>query len=127
MIRSAYDAWNAGDAETLQGLAHPDVEVEPLLGNVVSSGPWTGHRGVRRLLDESGRFWARLAGRPDDFVEVGDVVVAYATVEAQVSDDGPVLSGEVAHLFAFRDGLIVRFVAYRDRDAAIAAAEAPGA
>lgn len=119
MIRAAYAAWDADDGEALVALAHPDIVLAPLLATTVSPGPWAGHDGIRRLLAESRERWAVLTARPEDFVEVGDTVVALVTARAQAREGSPVITGEVAHVFTFRDALVVRFEVRRDRAAAL--------
>jgi ketosteroid isomerase-like protein len=124
VIESAYEAWNRHDVERLVELTHPEVEIAPLVIGVTSAGPWEGHDGVRRLVADGRDRWARLEIRCDEILTFGERAVALVHVEAAARADGPTVSGDIAHVIEFEGELVRRFVAYRDRARAVAAAEA---
>lgn len=121
-IDAAYAAWNDGDAEALVGLAAEDIVIEPLVASVATSGPWHGHAGVRRLVEESRGAWHEFAIRCDDVVEFEGGLVVFVHVTAVVHEGATRIEGDIAHVLQMRDGLVTRLTAYRDRDAALAAA-----
>jgi ketosteroid isomerase-like protein len=123
LVQSAYDAWNARDVEALLALTHPEVEIAPLVIGATSSGPWLGHDGVRKLLADADSRWDRFEIRCDELREYGERVVALVHVEVAAREGGPVVTGDIAHLIEFEGDLARRFVAYRDRSEAVAAAE----
>lgn len=123
MIESAYDAWNRHDVERLLELTHPEVDIAPLVIGVTSSGPWHGHDGVRRLVTDARDRWERLEIRCDEVLQYGERAVALVHVEVAARADGPTITGDIAHVIEFEDDLVRSFVAYRDRAAAVTAAE----
>ena len=66
----------------------------------------------------------RFTLRCDDVLDLDDRLVAFVRVSTMAREDSPVIEGDVAHLIELRGDLLWRFTAYRDRDNAIAAAEA---
>ena len=124
MIESAYDAWNRHDVERLLELTHPEVDIAPLVIGVTSTGPWHGHDGVRRLVIDAHDRWERFEVRCDEVLRYGERAVALVHVEVAVRAGGPTITGDIAHVIEFEDDLVRSFVAYRDRAAAVTAAEA---
>ena len=124
MIESAYDAWNRRDVDRLLELTHPEVEIAPLVIGITSTGPWHGADGVRRLVQDARDRWARFEIRCDDILTFGDRAVALVHVEVAARPAGPTVTGDIAHLIEFDRDVVRQFIAYRDRNAAIAAAEA---
>ena len=124
MIESAYDAWNRHDVERLLELTHPAVDIAPLVIGVTSSGPWHRHEGVRRLVTDARDRWERFEVRCEEVLRYGERAVALVHVEVAVRAGGPTITGDIAHVIEFEDDLVRSFVAYRDRAAAVTAAEA---
>jgi ketosteroid isomerase-like protein len=118
-LRAGYDAWNRQDLAALLELAHPEVEIIPMVGAAVAAGPWHGHAGVASLLQEAQRTWAEFTVRPDSFVERDDVVVVLVHIELVTTEGAARLSGDIAHVLELRDGKVVRFEAMRDPDDAL--------
>ena len=123
LVRSAYDAWARRDLDGLLAAAHPAVEIDPLVVGAVSAGPWIGHDGVRKLIGDVAEEWDRFDVRCDDILPFGDKFVALVHVEVAARGGGPTVTGDIAHLIEFEGDLVARFIAYRDRDEAVAAAE----
>jgi len=123
VIESAYEAWNRHDVERLLELTHPEVDIAPLVLGVTSSGPWHGHEGVRRLVTDARDRWERFEIRCDEVLQYGERAVALVHVEVAVRAGGPTITGDIAHVIDFEDDLVRSFVAYRDRAAAVTAAE----
>jgi hypothetical protein len=72
------------------------------------TGPWSG---------------SPIHIEPERFFDVDDErVLAFVRVSATGRDSGVEVDLKPAHEFTIRDGLLVRFKAYRDREAALEAA-----
>lgn len=123
-VQRAYAAFNRRDVDALLAVMDPDVEIQPLVAGVTSVAPWHGHADVRRLVGDAEQRWRRFELRCDEVLEFGDRIVALVHIITAPGDDGVVVEGDVAHLIDLSDGLVTRLVAYRDRDAALAAARA---
>jgi hypothetical protein len=124
LIESAYEAWNRYDVERLLDLTHPEVDIAPLVIGVTSTGPWQGHDGVTRLVADAQDRWARFEIRCEQILTFGERAVALVHVEVAARPGGPTVTGDIAHVIEFEGDLVKRFVAYRDRAEAVAAAEA---
>ena len=122
LVESAYEAWNERDVERLVELTHPDVEIAPLVVGVTSTGPWHGHEGVRRLVEDARR-WAQFDIECEEVLTFGECAVALVHVEIAVRTGSPTISGNIAHLIEFEEDVVKRVVGYRDRAEALAAAE----
>lgn len=85
-------------------------------------------RPVMRGIEELRRFraegpWAELSFEPERFVDVDDErVLVLVTVNATGTGSGIPVELRNAHEFTIRDGLLVRFKVYGDRNEALAAA-----
>ncbi len=123
LVESAYEAWNRRDVERLLELTDPAVDIAPLVIGVTSRGPWRGHDGVRKLLADAS-MWERFEIRCDQVRTFGERAVALVHVEVAARADGPVVTGDIAHVIEFSGALVKSFAAYRDRDEAVAAAQA---
>jgi hypothetical protein len=123
LVQSAYEAWNQRDAERLVELTHPDVQIAPLVVGVTSAGPWQGHEGVARLVKEADSHWERFDIECEDIILFGDLAVAFVHIEVAARAGAPTITGDIAHLIEFEASLVKRFIAYRDRAEAVAAAE----
>jgi hypothetical protein len=123
LVEAAYEAWNRRDADRLVELTHPDVAIAPLVLGAISSGPWQGHDGLRRLVSQAER-WARFEIQCEEVLTFGERAVALVHVEVAARPESPTVTGDIAHLIEF-DGECVRsFVGFRDRAEAVAAADA---
>ena len=123
LIESAYEAWNRHDVERLLGLTHPEVEIAPLVIGATSTGPWRGHDGVRRLVEDARDRWARFEIRCERVLTSDERAVALVHVEVAARADGPTVTGDIAHVIDFEGDRVKSFVAYRDRAQAVTAAE----
>ena len=85
-------------------------------------------RPVMRGIEELRRFreegpWAELSFEPERFVDVDDErVLVLVRVHARGTGSGVPVELRNAHEFTIRDGILVRFKAYGNRDEALEAA-----
>jgi len=103
LLRATYAAFNARDIDAVLATMHPEVDWP----NAWEGGRVHGHGEVR---DYWTRQWAEIDPRvsPVGFEERGDGRIA-VTVQQVVHDHegGLLAENEVAHVYSFRDGLIV--------------------
>ena len=105
LIKKGYDAFTAGDVETVMSLLDDNIEwVQP--GDSAISGTYHGKA-------ELGEYLSRLAEKsptvkPLRFLADGDMVVALT--EVTVGDE----TGQDADVFTVRDGKMVRAQVYTD-------------
>lgn len=122
LIRRMYGAFATADFDTILEIAAPDIEVIQ-----AAELPWGGHfRGH----DELGTFMLTLAGTIESTVThhelfaAGDRVVQVGRTAGTVRATGASFDIAEVHVWTVRDGRAVRFEAYIDTPAMLAALEA---
>lgn len=113
-----YAARNRGDIEAVLAECDPEVEWYPHLASL-GGNPVRGHGGVRRYMLSLRDDWNVFRHDPEDFIEVGDKVVALLNTVARGQASGVDVEVAVAHVLTFRDGKVLRYVSYHDRDEAL--------
>jgi ketosteroid isomerase-like protein len=138
-LRRMYEAFNDRDIEGLMDQFHPDIEIEEtqdlayaaallrVLGPrfVILSGGYRGKGQVRKLWQTVWEISEWFLVEPEDFIEVGAMVVVPLVLNARAKGTG--LEGEAptAHLWEMRDGKGFRLQVFVDRQQALAAARLP--
>ena len=122
-IRSAYSAWNRGDVNgLLEGMAD-EVEVVPVLGDVVSADRFCGHEGVRRWYETVHSTLENFRAEIKDVIEIGDgryLVKLHFSGHGQAS--GAPVALDAAHILTVQGGKAVRLVGYQSWKEGAAAA-----
>jgi ketosteroid isomerase-like protein len=127
IVRRAYDPASRGvfDTDLLSALAaYVTADTEFDFSEVYPDGT------VLRGLDEARRLvsnwpWGKLHFEPERFIDVDGVrVLVFVLATATGVGSGVPVARRTAHECTFKDGLLVRFKVYPDRDAAL---EATGA
>jgi len=117
LVRALVDAFNEQHLDAFEALLDPDIEVHGRKGL---------HKGSAAVLD-----WATMSGKGDlvqrieidELRELGDDVVAFARrqwlwrEDREVADESPDFI-----LFRFRDGVLISWQPFADRESALAAA-----
>jgi ketosteroid isomerase-like protein len=118
LVRSIYAAWERGDY-ACGGWADRDIEY---LG--ADSLESTATTGVAAMESSWGRFretWGEFRPEAEELRELDDRrVLALIQRRGRGGTSGVELRAQSAHLFEIREGKVVRFVHYWDRDRALA-------
>jgi ketosteroid isomerase-like protein len=121
IVRRAFDAFSRRDLATLLTLADPAIEFSPATARLAGRAePYRGHDGLRTYLADVARVWQELRSEPDEFLEVGDVVVCTGRVYAW--GVGRVIDAPAGWVWRLRDGLLLEGRVYENRREALAAA-----
>jgi ketosteroid isomerase-like protein len=123
-IRLAYAAWSSRDIDALLGVVHPDAEARPILGANIGSSVYHGKEGLRAWFEDLHQEWETFETGVTGIEEQGGRALLTIQVHARGRASGIVIDGELYHLVEFRDGLIGRLEAFRDRHAALEALQA---
>ena len=125
-VRTAYAIWNRDDFDSARSMMHPEVEW-------YSSGIFPGLSGVYRGPEEVHRWWEGLKepfdwfhADPERLERRGDTVLAAVRFEAVGRGSGARVQWQFAHLWDFRDGLVVSFRGFEsvsEAEAALAGEE----
>jgi ketosteroid isomerase-like protein len=120
IVRRAFDAFSRRDLSLLLTLADPEIEFMPATARVAGRAePYRGHDGLRTYLADVARVWQELRSEPEEFVEVGDVVVCTGRVYAW--GVGRVIDAPAGWVWRLRRGMLVEGHVYDTRREALAA------
>jgi uncharacterized protein len=122
IMRRAHEAFNRGDVDGVVADFAPDFEyvasgVIPGVGGV-----YQGPDGYRRFMEG---FWDEFDDaclEAHEFIEAGDQVLVSLTVRGRGKRSGAETSWTFWHLWALRDGTIVRGQGFFNREEALEAA-----
>jgi ketosteroid isomerase-like protein len=121
-IRSGYAAWNTGDLGGVVEFMSEDVEIRPVLGDVVAADVFRGHEGVRRWFETIHATLEDFRAEIEDVREVGEgryLVLLHFTGRGAASGADVTLDG--AHIVRLQDGILTAIDGYQDRAEALAA------
>ena len=85
------------------------------------AGTYRGHDGIRKLLKLTDEVFDEFRYEVDDLVDAGDAVLMLGRLRVRGVQSGATGAQQGAILFQFRDGLIVAYRSYFDREEALAA------
>ena len=121
LVRSIYAAWGRGNFSATEWV-YPEIEFVMVGGP--SPGTWTGLAGMAEATHEFLSAWEDLRAEAEEYREIdGERVLVLIHHRGRGKTSGLEL-GQMqtknAALFHVRDGKVIRFVAYWDRDRALA-------
>ncbi|HVS28356.1 MAG TPA: nuclear transport factor 2 family protein [Solirubrobacteraceae bacterium] len=102
-------------------LLDTDIEWFPAAQSLLAADSYRGHEGVRRFWADLLSVWDEYLVEPEEFMDLGDQVVVITRIRAR-SPSGVKIEETWSGLFDMRDGRIVRFRGFTDRDGALEAA-----
>jgi ketosteroid isomerase-like protein len=124
LIRAAYSAWTRGDVDAVVAAMTDDVEVIPVLGDVVSADRFRGHQGVRRWYETIRSTLEDFRVDVEDVSELGDGrYLAKLHFSGHGKASGAPVALDAAHILTLERGKAVRLVGYQSWEEAAAAAE----
>ncbi|MFL5821577.1 MAG: nuclear transport factor 2 family protein [Solirubrobacteraceae bacterium] len=118
IVRRQYEAFVRQDWEGLFAFYAPEIEADLSRSGLPDLGTYHGHDGLREGWGRWRGVWERYDLELEKLLESGDRVLALTRVQARSKGHGIDTTVRAADLFTVRDGLIVRFTNYFDRDAA---------
>lgn len=111
------EAFNQGGTDAVLGFFSEDVEVyDP---DLPGDGTYRGQDGLRHMLDQMLSGAERTVVRDFEVIPAGDRVVALTHTYARGEGGDPEVEVRDAHMMTFRDGKIVYWRLYLDRNEAL--------
>ena len=121
VIRQACAAGSNGDIESMVKSLDVDVELVPF-GAMMQGKSYRGHDGVREWWSaEIEPNWAEFQTLPEEFRRVDDRILVFGQWIARGRTSGVHLHVAATWIVDVRDGKIVRWQTYTDRDEALQA------
>jgi len=123
VVRRAYEAFKAFDAEALIAVADPDIEFGT--SAAAPGGTYRGHTGIRRYMKElEGAFGDRWEAEIERVADAGkDRVILLVRIFGEGKAGEP-LELRLAHVWELRRGKLLRGTVYLDPETALAEVEA---
>ena len=129
LVRSLYAAGETMSLEDLRAALpaliaeYADPEIEWIEGpDRVDARTYRGHEGVREALGHWYEDFSEYSYDLREIVDYGDHVLVIGREEGRGATSGATVADESLYLFTVRDGKIVRFRGFSDRDEALRAA-----
>lgn len=104
-------------------LFDPEIEWLPVSQSLLGANSYRGHSGLLRFWDDLLSAWEEYQAEPQEFMDLGDQVVAVHLIRAR-SERGLEIAETWSALFTLRDKTIVRCRNFTDRGGALEAARA---
>jgi ketosteroid isomerase-like protein len=120
-LQVLYEEWARGD------YSRDDIFDPAMEGETIGMGDSIRYRSYEEFVAAM-REWLSAWERPltieaEDYVQAGDRILVLIHWSGRGKGSGAQIEGRGAHLWTFRDGLVVHYDTYRDRDQARAALE----
>ena len=122
IVRRAHDALNGGDIDAVVALCDPEFRLD-MSDRVFNPAVYEGHDGLRRFYAEVRDVWDRYTWEPEELIERGDLVVALLRSSAIGRESGIELEWRTAIVWRVQQGRAMSLRFFRDREAALAAAD----
>jgi glutamate formiminotransferase len=114
----AMEAWNRGDPESVLALYAQDAEIDLRPMDVPDEDVRRGHDQIRDYFGHMLRFWRTFEFGISELVERGGWVLIQGRMRGRAEPSGLEVEQEFSEAALVRDGLIVRDVYFREREAA---------
>jgi len=119
IVRSSYDAYVRGDLGA--ALAPIDQEIEIYDHDILDAGEYRGLEGLLQWQADWESSWDSWRWEPEDFIAVGDRVVAVLRVHAKGRHSGVDVERLDGAVWTLRGGKCVRLDYYGNREQALKA------
>jgi ketosteroid isomerase-like protein len=110
------------DPDAFFEIVHPDVEWDIRDSSSPMAGLYHGREAVRDFYRQWAGAFSDWSYELDELFEREDKVVAFVTERGHGRGSGVEVTMQRANVWTFREGMIVRFQSFSDRNSALAAA-----
>src|SRR4029453_10335682 len=116
-LETLYEAINRADLDAILSLQAEDVEWHGPETFPDLVGPHRGHQGVRAYAARVSDAWEEFTVRAERFLDLGNQVLVLTREQGRGRASGiEVQSHPTAHLWTLRDGVVVRFQVFWERE-----------
>jgi uncharacterized protein len=116
VLQQMYKAFAEGDVPTVLGVMDDKIEWNEAEGIIYDTGnAFVGPDAVlNNVFARIPQDFDNFTVTPSNFIDGGDSVVVEARYRGTAKATGKPLDAQVAHVFDFRDGKVIRFQQYTD-------------
>jgi ketosteroid isomerase-like protein len=120
VVRRHYEAFQAEDWDAFFALYDPDVEVDLSRSGIPDGGIHHGHEGVRAGWAKWRGVWDDYSFEVEELTEIGgDRVLSLTRIRARSKGQGVATEVSAGEVLTVRNGRIVHFVNFLDREDAL--------
>jgi ketosteroid isomerase-like protein len=120
IVERAYSGGDDIDALVIEAM-HPDVELLGAIGGMEEGTTTVGREAVAQGLSVDSEIWAERRLELRRAIDVGDRVVALVHEYRRGKGSGVTVETDIALIYGFRDGKVVRIEPYMNQAEALAA------
>jgi ketosteroid isomerase-like protein len=118
--RRIHEAFNARDLEALIACCDPQVEFHSPFAAVGGLTVYRGHEGMRKWHQDLEEAWeGEIRVEPEAYFDLGEQTLAYLVLQARGWQSRVETAMHLAQVATWRNGLMVSFKSYPDRQAAL--------
>ena len=125
MVKRAYSGSGDIDAWVIEAM-HPDVELLGAIGGMEEGTTTVGRRAVAEALSVDSEIWGERRMELRRAIPVGDQVVALVHENRKGRGSGVTVEADIALVYGFRDGKVIRIQPYMSQADALEAAGLSG-
>jgi ketosteroid isomerase-like protein len=119
LTRRIMDVWSSRDIEAMIACCDPGIEWNSTFA-AVGGAVYHGHDGLRSYQRDMEDAWgADIRLEPESYFDLGEQTLSYHMVRARGQHSGVKVEMPIAAVFRWRDGLLVYFEGYTDREEAL--------
>jgi ketosteroid isomerase-like protein len=119
LTRRIMDGWSSRDMEALIACCDPGIEWNSTFA-AVGGAVYHGHDGLRSYQRDMEDAWGDdIRLEPESYFDLGEQTLSYLMVRARGQHSGAKVEMPIAAVFRWRDGLLVYFEGYTDREEAL--------
>ncbi len=122
VVERFFDAAARRDTDAMRELTDPDVEWHTTR-ELPGGGVFRGQAAVEEVLRDQADTFDDFSVEPEQVREVGEQVVVFARLSGRIKGTGHAVEQPVGQVWTVRDGRVVRFRAYLDREEAMRVAQ----
>jgi ketosteroid isomerase-like protein len=120
VVRRHYEAFQAEDWDAFFALYDPEVEVDLSRSGIPDGGIHHGHEGVRAAWAKWRGVWDDYSFEVEELTEIsGDRVLSLTRIRARSKGQGVATEVSAGEVLTVRNGRIVHFVNFLDREDAL--------
>jgi len=119
-VERAYSGGDDIDALVIEAM-HPDVELLGAIGGMEEGTTTVGREAVAQALSVDSEIWAERRLELRRAIDAGDRVVALVHEYRRGKGSGVTVETDIALIYGFRDGKVVRIEPYMNQAEALAA------
>jgi ketosteroid isomerase-like protein len=124
IVRRAVAALNRRDFPAAFELIHPEAELD-WSRRLLDPAVLRGHEGAEQFIEETFEIFGDVKIEEEEIIDLGEEVVMVGVARFQGRSSGAEVAARAANVWTVRDGKIVRFQLYQDKESALRAMGTP--